>query len=101
MWPQKGSKEQQQDSLSDKGHRGSEGEGNSRDKQDNQLHQVTPKETSVMKRKTLRAIICTIAVALGIGALICNPGHLFTASIVFVFGLIQCEKGEENEEVRL
>ena len=54
-----------------------------------------------MKRKTLRAIICTAAVALGIGALICNPGRLFTASIVFVFGLIQCEKGEENEEVRL
>ena len=54
-----------------------------------------------MKRKTLREIICTAAVALGIGALICNPGHLFTASIVFVFGLIQCEKGEENEEVRL
>jgi hypothetical protein len=54
-----------------------------------------------MKRKTLRAIICTIAVALGIGAVIYNPGHLFTASVIFAFGLIQCEKGEENEEVRL
>lgn len=54
-----------------------------------------------MKRKTLRAIICIIAVALGIGAVIYNPGHLFTAGIIFAFGLIQCEKGEENEEVRL
>ena len=54
-----------------------------------------------MKRKTLRAIICTIAVALGIGAVIYNPFHLATAGIIFAFGLIQCEKGEENEEVRL
>lgn len=54
-----------------------------------------------MKRKTLRAIICTIAVALGIGAVIYNPFHLATAAITFAFGLIQCEKGEENEEVTL
>lgn len=54
-----------------------------------------------MKRKTLRAIICTAAVALGIGAVIYNPFHMATAAIIFAFGLIQCEKGEENEEVTL
>lgn len=54
-----------------------------------------------MKRKTLRAIICTIAVALGVGAMIYNPGHLFIASVIFALGLIQCENGEEDEEVRL
>lgn len=52
-----------------------------------------------MKRKTLRAIICTIAVALGIGAVIYNPGYLFTASVIFAFGLIQCENGEEEEVI--
>ena len=54
-----------------------------------------------MKRKTLREIICTAAVALGIGAVIYNPAHQATASIIFAFGHNQCEKGEDNEEVRL
>lgn len=54
-----------------------------------------------MKRRTLRNIICAGAIALGIGAVIYNPFHMATAAIIFAFGLIQCEKGEENEEVTL
>lgn len=54
-----------------------------------------------MKRRTLRNIICAGAIALAIAAIIYNPGHLATAAIIFAFGLIQCEKGEENEEVKL
>lgn len=37
--------------------------------------------------KTFRAMVIVAAIALGIAALFTNPGHLFTAAIVFAVGL--------------
>lgn len=43
-------------------------------------------KTSKMTKIT-RAIICTAAAALAIGAILHNPGHLFTAALIFAVGL--------------
>ena len=42
-----------------------------------------------MKKLTLytRIAICSIAVALAIAAIFQNPGHLFTAALIFAVGL--------------
>lgn len=36
--------------------------------------------------KTFRAMVIVVAIAMGIVALIYNPGHLFTAGLILAFG---------------
>lgn len=40
--------------------------------------------------RIFKAVAIVSSVALGIGALIYNPGHLFTAALIFAAGL-ECE----------
>lgn len=52
-----------------------------------------------MKKLTLytRIVICAIALALAIVAICKNPGHLFTAAIIFAVGLnIEWVKREDK-----
>ena len=52
-----------------------------------------------MKKLTLytRIAICTIAVILGILALYHNPGHLFSAALIFAVGLnVEWEDKEDR-----
>jgi hypothetical protein len=43
-------------------------------------------------RKMLRNILWTIAGLLAVGAIIYNPAHLATASIIFILGTFQDEE---------
>lgn len=52
-----------------------------------------------MKKLTLytRIAICSLAVALAIVALCQNPGHLFTAAVIFAAGLnVEWEDKEDR-----
>ena len=49
-------------------------------------------------RRMLRNILWTMAGALAIGAAICNPAHLATASILFVLGGFQHDEMKKAEE---
>ena len=52
-----------------------------------------------MYTKRTHTIIWTVmAAALAVGAMIYNPGHLFTAAIIFAFA-VECGPGEK-EDVR-
>ena len=55
-----------------------------------------------MKKSTIitRVIICGTAVALGIGAMIHNPAHWFTAAIIFAIGLnVEWKEKEDRYEL--
>ena len=46
-----------------------------------------------------RGIICTVAAVLAVVAVIHNPGHLFTAAIIFAWGLnVEWEDKEDIYE---
>ena len=45
------------------------------------------KESIKIINKIYKGFIFSVAIALAIVALVKNPGHLFTAGLIFVFGL--------------
>ena len=46
--------------------------------------------------KAFRAMVIVVAIAVGIIAIIYNPGHLFTAALVFAVGLeAEIAQGDE------
>lgn len=49
-----------------------------------------------MTRKTLRNIIWLAAGALAVAAIMYNPSHLATASILFILGTFQDEDDDED-----
>lgn len=55
-----------------------------------------------MKKLTIitRVVICGAAIALGIGAMLYNPGHLISAAVIFVIGLnIEWKEKEDRYEL--
>lgn len=55
-----------------------------------------------MKKWTLytRIAICSLAVVLATGAICHNPGHLFTAALIFAIGLnVEWKEKEDRYEL--